>query len=254
MNPQSLNKYSYVFNNPLKYNDPTGNWPNWGKLLHNVGQFCAGVGEGIVNTVTATVQMVVNPVQTVQAIGYAVTHPVETFNAIKNQLATEAGSARGIGNIVGQVIGTVAIGYATAGIGSAVAGGIEALATVVGGSGIVTNAINTLAATTRILTGASTAGAYDVYRGVSITTGEVKYIGMTSQGVEVRAAQHFATDPAKASLTFERIRSLSGLSYNEARVQEQILINQYGLARNGGQLINRINSIAPKYWGLFGIK
>ena len=26
--PQSLNKYSYCFNNPLKFNDPTGHWPN----------------------------------------------------------------------------------------------------------------------------------------------------------------------------------------------------------------------------------
>ncbi|NOH14517.1 MAG: RHS repeat-associated core domain-containing protein, partial [Chloroflexi bacterium] len=26
-NPQSLNRYSYVYNNPLRYNDPTGNYP-----------------------------------------------------------------------------------------------------------------------------------------------------------------------------------------------------------------------------------
>jgi hypothetical protein len=28
-NPQSLNRYSYTLNNPLKYNDPTGHWPEW---------------------------------------------------------------------------------------------------------------------------------------------------------------------------------------------------------------------------------
>ena len=28
-NPQSRNKYTYCFNNPLKYNDPSGNWPRW---------------------------------------------------------------------------------------------------------------------------------------------------------------------------------------------------------------------------------
>ena len=28
-NPQSLNRYSYVYNNPLKYNDPSGNSPEW---------------------------------------------------------------------------------------------------------------------------------------------------------------------------------------------------------------------------------
>jgi RHS repeat-associated protein len=28
-NPQSLNRYSYVYNNPLRFRDPTGNWPEW---------------------------------------------------------------------------------------------------------------------------------------------------------------------------------------------------------------------------------
>ncbi len=28
-NPQSLNRYSYVYNNPLKYTDPSGNSPEW---------------------------------------------------------------------------------------------------------------------------------------------------------------------------------------------------------------------------------
>jgi hypothetical protein len=34
-NPQAWNAYSYCLNNPLRYNDPTGNWPHihWGKVL-----------------------------------------------------------------------------------------------------------------------------------------------------------------------------------------------------------------------------
>jgi len=30
LNPQSLNKYQYAYNNPLRYNDPTGHWCVWG--------------------------------------------------------------------------------------------------------------------------------------------------------------------------------------------------------------------------------
>jgi hypothetical protein len=37
------------------------------------------------------------------------------------------------------------------------------------------------------------------------------------------------------------------------RQREQTLINQYGLGKNGGQLSNKINSIAPKYWQRYGI-
>jgi hypothetical protein len=40
----------------------------------------------------------------------------------------------------------------------------------------------------------------------------------------------------------------TGLSRTGARVWEQTLINQYGLQKNGGLLLNRINSISPKYW------
>jgi len=28
-NPQSLNRYSYVYNNPMRYTDPYGYWPEW---------------------------------------------------------------------------------------------------------------------------------------------------------------------------------------------------------------------------------
>jgi hypothetical protein len=35
VNPQALNRYSYVLNNPLRYTDPTG-YVNWGKVLGGV--------------------------------------------------------------------------------------------------------------------------------------------------------------------------------------------------------------------------
>jgi hypothetical protein len=42
----------------------------------------------------------------------------------------------------------------------------------------------------------------------------------------------------------------SGLSKIDARIMEQTFINQYGL----GNMLNKINSIAPSKWGLYGIK
>ncbi|MBI4267637.1 MAG: hypothetical protein HY662_02515 [Chloroflexi bacterium] len=36
LNPQSLNRYTYVYNNPLKYIDPTGHW-GWSNITKWVG-------------------------------------------------------------------------------------------------------------------------------------------------------------------------------------------------------------------------
>jgi hypothetical protein len=38
---------------------------------------------------------------------------------------------------------------------------------------------------------------------------------------------------------------MGGLSRSDARAVEQALIEVHGLGRNGGTLLNRINSIAP---------
>ncbi|MDC8098670.1 hypothetical protein [Chryseobacterium rhizosphaerae] len=53
----------------------------------------------------------------------------------------------------------------------------------------------------------------------------------------------------RASLLFET--QVTGLTKAEARVIEQNFINQYGLQRNGGALLNKINSIAPNNWKNF---
>jgi RHS repeat-associated protein len=54
MNPQSLNKYSYCFNNPLKYNDPTGHWPNWAKIGHAI----ASAAKVVVNVVKENINVI----------------------------------------------------------------------------------------------------------------------------------------------------------------------------------------------------
>ena len=54
----------------------------------------------------------------------------------------------------------------------------------------------------------------------------------------------------RANLTYEIIKETGNLSYTQARIWEQKLINKYGL----NNLYNKINSISPSYWDKYGIK
>jgi len=81
--------------------------------------------------------------------------------------------------------------------------------------------------------------------------GKTRYVGITSRETAIRVAEHAASSTAKAGLSYEPVAT--GLSRIDARIWEQNLINQFGLQKNGGQLFNQINSIAPKYWWQYGI-
>lgn len=94
--------------------------------------------------------------------------------------------------------------------------------------------------------------AYVVYQGINPATKAVEYVGMTMRDVGIRQAEHWL-DPKKAHLVFEQVKGASNLTKMEARIWEQNLINKYRLPRNGGQLLNKINSIAEKYWPQYGI-
>jgi len=69
----------------------------------------------------------------------------------------------------------------------------------------------------------------------------VIYVGITNN-FAVRAATHLR----KKGINIEEIPGLSNLSRYDARAIEQTLIETYGLGKNGGSLINRINSISQK--------
>jgi hypothetical protein len=58
--------------------------------------------------------------------------------------------------------------------------------------------------------------------------------------------EHRASRLSFIRLTVEELR--------QPRERGQTLINQYGLQKNGGLLLNKINSIAPKNWWQYGIK
>jgi len=89
---------------------------------------------------------------------------------------------------------------------------------------------------------ASNAGTHSVYQ--SVVKGTTDYVGMTGRTLSARAAEHLRL----AARTVQPV--VTGLSHRAARATEQALLEYHGLVKNGGTLLNRINSIAqsnPKY-------
>jgi hypothetical protein len=56
-NPQGLNRYTYAFNNPLRYKDPTGNWPPFDKITNFVNTIGTGVSNGLQVAQTKVIEM-----------------------------------------------------------------------------------------------------------------------------------------------------------------------------------------------------
>ncbi|MEG1502461.1 MAG: RHS repeat-associated core domain-containing protein, partial [Synergistaceae bacterium] len=112
-----------------------------------------------------------------------------------------------------------------------------------GGSKLIGNAYARFAP--QILAKFGSGGTYSVYQGFE--NGVIKYVGITKRAPSLRWAEHVAEEGSKSSLFFET--QATGLTRTQARVMEQNLINQHGLPN----LYNKINSIAPKKWGIYGV-
>lgn len=69
--------------------------------------------------------------------------------------------------------------------------------------------------------------------------GTTQYVGITDD-VEARAAAHLS----QKGIEIDPIPGLQGISRDDARAVEQTLIEYNGLGKNGGTLLNKINSIA----------
>jgi hypothetical protein len=54
-------------------------------------------------------------------------------------------------------------------------------------------------------------------------------------------------------VNYDVIEGATRLTETDAKIWEQKLINQYGLGKDGGQLLNKINSIGEKNWEKFNI-
>ncbi|AHK47396.1 YD repeat containing protein (plasmid) [Ensifer adhaerens OV14] len=86
---------------------------------------------------------------------------------------------------------------------------------------------------------AATEGRNVVYQSVSIE-GRVVYVGITNN-LERRAAQHLGSK----GIAIDRIPGMQNLSRADARAVEQTLIEHFGKVKDGGSLLNKINSISP---------
>ena len=78
-----------------------------------------------------------------------------------------------------------------------------------------------------------------VYRAFDESTGEVSYVGITNNCVRRSREQM-----RERGIEIVPIRGLNDLSQYDARATEQVLIEVHGLQKDGGTLMNRINSIA----------
>jgi RHS repeat-associated protein len=109
--PQTLNLYVYLRNNPLNGTDPDGHCCT----LADLRQFGSGFAD---TTYRPIVQAVSHPLDTGAALLSAAAHPLNTAVAIKDAVVDTASAAvSGDPKALGQVTGTVISALATAGAG-----------------------------------------------------------------------------------------------------------------------------------------
>lgn len=94
---------------------------------------------------------------------------------------------------------------------------------------------------------------YSVYLGQD-ENGVIKYVGITKRDPEIRFKEHQRSGTERANLLYEVVEGTGHLSKIEAQIIEQNYINTYKMQKNGGLLLNKINSIAPRKWKDYGIK
>ena len=109
----NVSTYCYVFNNPLRFIDPTGLSGDEPDGWSITGNFAKGVGQSLWGTVEGAWNVVRHPINTAKNVGYAVSHPQKTYDAVKTSLQqtyNEFSSGNGDvkANMIGKAVGEVA--------------------------------------------------------------------------------------------------------------------------------------------------
>jgi len=218
--PQSLNLYAYASNNPLVFSDSNGhvyhvcdNNGNCSKMDDSTFENDEAADRKNGETFSGGQMYHMDGDQKVVDGTYSWLGPDLPGNAASNQAGANMIGNGGMGMVnmfMKNMAYTVAGGLA----GRAIGWGFEALSDAA--------ALNT--------------GTNVVYQSVN-AAGEVQYVGITSN-LEQRTVQH------ASRFAISEIPGLSNLARADAQAVEQALIEMHGLARNGGTLLNKINSIA----------
>lgn len=94
---------------------------------------------------------------------------------------------------------------------------------------------------------------YSVYYGMD-DKDEIRYIGITKREPEIRFQEHLRSGTERAKLNYHVFDNTGHLNRMEARIMEQLKINQYKMIKDGGMLYNMRNEISPKLWKKYNIK
>ena len=291
-NSQNYNRYAYVLNNPLAHIDPSGEiipllvfvgaaiiggganvWSNWDKIVKNpwsaVSYFASGAVGGAVSVVNPWLGGSITGVANIGVdAAYGNIPKFSGFKDVAKYLGGKvldglgAAGAGGISkwgyNLAGK-LGWIQTGAFNA-TSFLVGAGTEGVASSVTAPEFILKNTKTTLLEPLLETGANVGksaatkgGSHLVYEGLD-AAGKVKYVGITGRDAAVRFGEHLNSGTARSFLDYRVVEGASGLTKAEAKVWEQTLINELGLQSKGGQLLNKINSVAPKNWWQYGIK
>lgn len=200
-----INLYRYCGNNPVNMNDPLGLWTLWIDGSPFLTFDKETVGEGL-------------------KVGTSAVAESFSYGLFKTDPSTQKDPDYKVSKFLADISREALMAALTSGAGSG--GGVAASK---GASGFV--------AASEGANGIRT-GSNVVYRSVNAAD-DVQYVGITNNYLR-REGEHLATK----GIQIEKIPGLTQLSRSDARAVEQVLIELHGLGKNGGTLLNKINSIA----------